>query len=122
MSTAPLDQFFLIALGGVFLCVGHLMHKAGRQTIVLTRTGLFTGDQKLAALDDIVAVKNGMFVFKPSGGFALTLRAKGKIQWRPGLYWRIGKTVGVGGAVSRAEAKYMVDALSRLLEDAKNTG
>ncbi len=68
----------------------------------------------LARLEDIEGVDRGVFAFKPSNGFVLTLRrgAPGARGWAPGLWWRVGRRVGVGGAVRAAEARTLAEILA----------
>ena len=91
------------------------MSKTG---IVLTEDGLFddSGDL-ICAFDDIGSVDRGMFAFKPTNGFLIRLRRPAGFRWIPGLYWRIGKRVGVGGATRSNEAKVMADTLKILVDE-----
>ncbi len=72
------------------------------------------GGRILARLEDIEGVDRGVFAFKPSNGFLLTLRreAPGARGWAPGLWWRVGRRVGVGGAVRAAEARALAEVLA----------
>ncbi len=86
--------------------------------IVLTEDGLFDNSGDLiCGLDNISSVDRGMFAFKPTNGFLIRLRRRVGFRWIPGLYWRVGKRVGVGGATQSAEAKVMADSLKILVEE-----
>ena len=59
----------------------------------------------------------GTFAFKPSNGFLLRTATKQPRLWKPGLYWRMGRRIGVGGITRAAEAKLMADVIAvRLAE------
>ncbi len=69
--------------------------------------------ETLARLDEIEKVDRGAFAMKPSGGFVIDLKAKGPTRWAPGLYWQMGRRIGVGGLVSPAAARAMADTVIR---------
>lgn len=89
-----------------------------RLGIVLTEDGLFDGSGDLiCGLDNIGSVDRGMFAFKPTNGFLIRLRRPAGFRWIPGLYWRVGKRIGVGGATQSTEAKVMADRLTILVDE-----
>lgn len=69
----------------------------------------------LARLDDIDTVERGSFALKPSQGFVLRTTTPGAFAWRPGLWWRIGRRVGVGGVVPASQTRQMAALLSARL-------
>ena len=68
----------------------------------------------IARLEDIEGVDRGTFAFKPSNGFLMTLRrgAPGAGAWAPGLWWRVGRRVGIGGVMRAAESRALAELLS----------
>jgi hypothetical protein len=70
---------------------------------------------ELCRLDDIVEIERGLALFKPSGGFVLRVKTAGPRSWSPGLWWRAGRRVGVGGATSSRAGKHMADAITGAL-------
>lgn len=70
---------------------------------------------EICRLDEIERVERGFAFFKPSSGFVLTLRAPRPRGWSPGLWWRLGRRVGVGGATPSRAGRHMADALSGAL-------
>lgn len=70
---------------------------------------------ELCTLDDIVSVDRGFAMWKPSNGFALTLKSGKPAGWSPGLWWRHGAKIGVGGATPGRSARNMADALTAAL-------
>ncbi len=118
LSTPPelVWQVFLIVVGGAALWLAYSVWQATQDRIELTRTELRTGAGRLIALvDEIEAVDRGVFAFKPSNGFLVRTRAKNSNSWAPGLWWRLGRRVGVGGMTAASEAKFMSEILSALL-------
>ena len=113
---APTWQLFLVLVGGVSLWGAYRMWLATAQTVELTRDGLRSTDgEVIAPLEQIESVDRGMFAFKPSNGFILRLKSAASPRWRPGLWWRLGRRVGVGGVTPGAQGKAMADTLSVLL-------
>lgn len=70
----------------------------------------------LARLEDIETVERGSFALKPSQGFILRTATPGPFAWRPGLWWRIGRRVGVGGVVPASRTRQMAAMLSARLD------
>lgn len=69
----------------------------------------------LADLDQIVGVDRGALAFKPSNGFLLRLNTSGPRIWVPGVWWRSGKLVGVGGVLPAHQTKMVAEAISLAL-------
>jgi hypothetical protein len=81
--------------------------------IELTETEIRTSNgEVLARMDEILAVDRGAFAFKPSNGFTLKLNTKKPRAWAPGLWWRFGRRVGVGGVTSAGQAKFMAEQIA----------
>lgn len=85
---------------------------------MLTTTGLYdhTG-AAIAPLDNIDKVDRALFTFKPSNGFLVRLKTPGPRAWQPGMWWRVGTRVGVGGVTSGAATKIVADTLSMMVAD-----
>lgn len=112
----PVWQIFLLAIGGASLWLAHSVWRATEDCIELTRTELRSGSGELIArVEDIEAVDRGVFAFKPSNGFLVRMRHKMPNRWAPGLWWRVGRRVGVGGMTAAAEAKFMSEALGLIV-------
>ncbi len=114
--TTPSDlhwRAFLLITGGAALWMGDRLRRATEHALELTETELRSTDGTvLARIDQIETVERGAFAFKPSNGFLITLHASGPRVWHPGLWWRIGRRVGVGGVVAAAQTKFMSEILS----------
>lgn len=66
----------------------------------------------LVRLECIEMVERGSFALKPSQGFVLRTTLPGPFAWRPGLWWRIGRRVGVGGVTPASQTRQMAALLS----------
>lgn len=116
-------RIFLLVLGGAVLVLADAMRRATRVELRLTREGLFDGDgQQLAALDGITGLSRGLFAIKPSNGFTLYLARPGPRAWAPGVWWRLGRRLGIGGVTSAAQARAMAEVLAVLLAERDTAG
>lgn len=105
-------QIVLILAGGVVLYMTERMRRASVTTLELTRDALRESNgQVLARLDQVEAVNRGMFAFKPSNGFVLITRHPQERHWTPGLWWRIGRRIGVGGVTPPAQTKFIAEMI-----------
>lgn len=111
-------QAFLLLTGGLALWLAVRLWQSTAQGLELTAAELReTGSGRvLARFDEIEAVDRGPFAVKPTAGFALRLRRPGPRAWMPGLWWRVGRRVGVGGVTHRHEARFMAELLDERLK------
>ncbi len=111
-------QAFLIAFGLVVLWLTNRLRRSTRLTLELTETELRTGDgEVLADVAQIEAVDRGLFAFKPSNGFLLRVSQKAPRRWEPGMWWRTGRRIGVGGVASAPQTKAMAEILSAIIAE-----
>ena len=114
---APALLLFLLAAGAGAVVMALRLHAATSRGLVLSGGELRESGpdgRLLARIGDVEGVDRGAFAFKPSSGFLLTLRrgAPGGRAWAPGLWWRIGRRVGVGGAMRGAEARTLAEVIA----------
>ncbi|WP_172960982.1 hypothetical protein [Oceaniglobus roseus] len=103
----------LLAFGAVALFGAVRMWQATSRRLELTEHELRESTGRvLARVEDMRGVDRGVFAFKPSNGFVLVLDTPAPRAWAPGLWWRIGRRVGVGGVTSGTEAKVMAELLA----------
>ncbi|WGW03850.1 hypothetical protein [Tropicibacter oceani] len=113
----PMDsvlwQAVLVLFGLFALWASQMMWKATGIQLILTEEGLFedTGTV-LALMDEVAKVDRSPFAMKPSNGFLLILKEPRPRAWRPGLWWRIGRRVAVGGVTSGGHTKPMADIMT----------
>ncbi len=116
-------QAFLLLAGLVSLWAGDRMRRATALSVELTPAGLRSSDgEVIATLDRIEGVDRGMFAFKPSNGFLLRLTEPAGARWQPGLWWRLGRRVGIGGVTPASQAKLMADLLAAMLAERDGAG
>ena len=109
-------QLLLIGLGLVALWLAHRMQSATRKKLHLTKTALVDSDGTvLTLIDDIDAVERGMFAMKPSNGFMLKLKNPAPREWHPGLWWRWGRRLAVGGVTPGSQARPMADIIAVII-------
>ncbi|MEM9318975.1 MAG: hypothetical protein AAGA70_08195 [Pseudomonadota bacterium] len=104
----------LLVLAAASLGFSFRVWRATAVSLELTETGLREagrGGRVLCLLTDVDHVERGLLAWKPSGGFAIHLTASAERTWAPGLWWRGGKRVMVGGATNGGEAKAMADLM-----------
>lgn len=111
-SPGPGWQVFMIVFAAASFWMAQRMWNATAHKLELTPDGLRSSDGRmLAPMADVVAVDRGVFAFKPSNGFTVKLSRKGSFAWEPGLWWRVGRRVGVGGVTHRTPAKIMAEMM-----------
>ncbi|MCX7566438.1 hypothetical protein OS189_08800 [Sulfitobacter sp. F26169L] len=109
-------RLFLLALGVGTLWTADKMRRATASRIELTETELRDSDGTvIARIADIDGMDRGFFAFKPSNGFLLRTTDKGSNQWRPGLWWRLGRRIGVGGMTPASQTKYMSEIIAAIM-------
>ena len=115
---APGWQVFLFVVGGGAIWMAERMRRATSNAIELTRRELRdTRGTVLASVDQIVGVDRGMFAFKPSNGFLLKLTDKAPRSWHPGMWWRLGARIGVGGMTPGHQTKFMAEMISAMIAE-----
>lgn len=106
----------LLLVGAATLWLASAMARATSHRIELTPEELRCSDGTLIARTaEIAAVDRGFFAFKPSNGFLLRLSTPGPRRWQPGLWWQLGRQVGVGGVTPGAQARAMADVIAALI-------
>lgn len=110
-------QLFLLVSGVGVLAYGEWNRRNGEGELTLRAEGLFAEDGTLIApTEQFVKVDRGAFAVKPSNGFTLILKDKQPRGWAPGLWWRLGRRVGVGGIASAGATKFMAEQIALRLE------
>ncbi|MGC3936435.1 hypothetical protein ACOTTU_01370 [Roseobacter sp. EG26] len=111
-------QLFLIAIGASSLMIADAMRRSTVHRLELTKTELRdSGGLTIAEVDNIVSIDRGAFAFKPSNGFLLRLQEPVERKWCPGLWWRFGRRVGVGGMTPGRQTKYMSEIIAVMLAE-----
>lgn len=112
-------QAFLVALGLGAIYLGMKTFRASERTLFLSRDRLFdSSGAEIARLENIDRIERGVFALKPSNGFMLIQKSRdGTRHWQPGIWWRLGKRVGVGGVAPGHQTKAMAQIIEALLAE-----
>lgn len=109
-------QVFLIVVGALALWLAERMRRATALRLDLRTEGLCLSDGRMIApIEEILAVERGAFAFKPSNGFLIRMRSAGPRAWAPGLWWRLGRRIGIGGVTSAPQTKAMAQMIEAMI-------
>ncbi len=115
---------FLVVMGAGAMFLSWRMWTVTGVRMELTRREFREKDGRvLFEMDEVARVDRGFFAFKPAGGFLIKLKeptSRGRV-YAPGLWWRSGRTVMVGGVTSAAQAKSVADLITILLVERDKT-
>ena len=108
----------LVLLGAGSLTLAEMLRRSTQLVLQLTLDGLQdTSGTMLARWEDMDRIERGAFALKPSNGFSVVLKEKQRRAWAPGLWWRIGRRVGVGGVTPQRAARFMAEQMALRLAD-----
>lgn len=114
---------FLVVLGAACIYAAWRMWVVTGVRLELTKDELREKDGRvLFTIDEVAHVDRGFFAFKPANGFQIRLKEKttrGRV-YAPGLWWRAGRMIMVGGVVSGRHAKAVADLIKVLLLERDN--
>ncbi len=109
-------RVMLIVFGAGILVMAERMRRATGMELRLLADGIYDSSGTLVvAVDDIAKLDRGMFALKPSHGFVVTTKTKQPRAWAPGLWWRMGRRIGIGGVTPAGPAKFMAERLSMIM-------
>lgn len=116
-------RLFLLVIGVAALFLADMLRRSTLLKIELTDEVLRdTSGRELCRLDNISAVERGAFAFKPSHGFLIRTKSPLPKAWAPGLWWRFGRKIGVGGVTPSGQAKFMAELIALRLAKDENGG
>ncbi|MEM1065058.1 MAG: hypothetical protein AAF771_12770 [Pseudomonadota bacterium] len=103
----------VLLLGGLMLWGTIGLYQSTALHLELTDTELRDSmGRVLTRVDAVKSVDRGALAFKPSNGFLLTTDTPAPFVWAPGLWWRVGRFVGVGGVTPAGEGKVVAELIS----------
>ncbi len=109
-------QLFLVAVAVAALWCAEAMRRGTASSVELTDNELRDADGTLiVAVADIESMDRGFFAFKPSNGFLIKTRNANGRAWRPGLWWRFGRRIGIGGMTPGHQTKFMSEILAAMM-------
>jgi len=107
----------LLAAFGSFWAAWRI-HAATSHRIELVGDEIRSTDGTLIAhVDNVQRVDISMFAFKPSNGLLLHLLEPMDKRWQPGLWWRFGRRIGIGGCTPKYQARKLAEALEFKMTD-----
>ena len=116
-APSALGSFIFVVFSLLCFVIVYKIRATQGRGILLTREGLFdTTGRAICALDEIEKIERSFFAFKPSNGFLVRLKTPLETAWVPGLWWRFGRRVGIGGITSVSECKAMADTISIIVK------
>ncbi len=112
---------FMLVFGVAMLWMAERLRRATALVIYLTEDELRdSSGQVLARIADIQSVNRGAFALKPSNGFTLVLSDKQERYWAPGVWWRFGYRVGVGGVTAAGQSRFMAEQIALRITDTRS--
>lgn len=100
-------------LGLLALWAAYRFHKSTSQALILRTDGLYlSSGARLVAMNDIAKIDRGLFAMKPTNGFTIVRKSRGPFLYAPGLYWQMGRRLGIGGVTPPAAGKLMAEVLA----------
>lgn len=113
----------IAAFGLVLIYASARLAITGRQGLVLTGETLTdTRGRELCRVADVARVDRSVLALRPSNGFMIHLKSSAQRAWHPGLWWRFGRRVGVGGLTPAGQGRAMADLLAVLVKDKEQSG
>ena len=106
----------LTAMGALLIFQAVRVWSNSRFSLELTPEGLRwtkTGEY-LARIEEIEDVNTSIIALRPATGFLVILRSASAPRSAPGMWWRVGKRIGVGGVTPKYEAKAMAEMLREM--------
>jgi hypothetical protein len=113
-------RIFLLGFAGFMVWASRAFWVATQAVLVLTADTLTEHSpggetQLVATIAEVRAVARGALALKPSNGFSLSLRHPAPRAWAPGLWWRLGRKVGVGGVTASPQARMMAETIDGMI-------
>jgi hypothetical protein len=109
----PAALIFMLAAGGLFIAAAEALRRATEVTLRLTEVGLADSRGRiLARWDEIERIDRGLMAMKPTGGFLLVLAGRAPRAWVPGMWWRSGRRIGVGGVLPQRPTRAMAEMIA----------
>jgi len=106
-------KLMMVACGGGLLMLADGIRRATARRLILTAEALCEeGGREVCALEDVIKPERGAFTSAPSNGLVLRLNRPMPAAWAPGLWWRVGRRVGLGGVTPASQARFLSDRIA----------
>ena len=119
-----LDFLLIPTIIFLWLCFRKFLKRYSKVGFLINQSGLFNLDGSvICEIGDIERIDVSPYTFKSANGFIVILKTKSSFKSIPGLYWRLGKRISIGGLVSKNESKFLSQTLLGFFhETEKKTG
>lgn len=108
----------LVGLGIVILLFAERFRVSTSLSVFLTEAGLHDSTGRvLCGLDDILTLDKSAFSLKPNDGFLIKLKSPPGRAYVPGMWWRFGRFLGVGGVTQKNHTKFVADYLALMVAE-----
>jgi hypothetical protein len=122
-GAGPFWQSLLVMMGLGMCYLAWRFWQATAVGLELTREALRDSDGRLLfAVADVQRIDRGIFAMKPTNGLTIHLTRAAEPAWQPGLWWRLGKRVGIGGVTAPSQARAIADTLALLEAERDSAG
>ena len=113
-----LDFLLIPTIVFLVLWFRRFLKRFSKVGFLINQSGLFNLDGSIICeIGDIEKIDVSPYTFKSANGFIVILKTKTSFKSIPGLYWRLGKRLSIGGLVSKTESKFLSQALLRFYEE-----
>lgn len=115
-------QIALALVGLGFIAIAEVMRRSTASAVQLTDEALCDTDGRvIVRIDEIERIDQGAFAVKPSNGFLLKTNRRVPRGWRLGLWWSLGRRIGVGGMTPANETKLIAEIIRAKLAERNST-
>jgi len=105
-----------LALAGIYGALRFWQATATGLELTLTELRE-AGGRQVVMMEEVVSVERTAFgIVKPTNGFVIVTRSKSTSTILPGIWWRFGKLIGVGGLTGQGEGKAMAELMQELIK------
>ncbi len=113
-----LFDFFLILLTIVLgIWLKRFLKKFSKIGFLINELGIFNLDESIICkIENIKKIDVSPYTFKSANGFIIFQKTKGSFKIVPGLYWRAGKRISIGGLISKNESKFLSSTLLEIIK------
>lgn len=123
---APFPQIWVNVFAVV---VGLVMALGASWLLSATSRGIYLTPKELrdingaliARISDMKKLERETISYKPAHGFIIVLAEPARSHWSPGVWWRTGQRVGVGGFLHADQTKAMAGAIRSLIAQCGST-
>ena len=116
-NISVLDMLLIPIIVVLGLWLKRFLNRYSKIGFLINELGMFNLDESLIfKMDEIERIDVSPYTFKSANGFIILLKTKSSFKFIPGLYWRLGNRISIGGLVSKNESKFLSTTLLELYE------